>query len=629
MCGINGFIQINNREYNKNHLKELVHCMNNTIIHRGPNSEGIYADEMCSIGMRRLSIIDLKGGEQPIWSMSGEKVIVFNGELYNYRELRSELIRRGYKFKTASDTEVVVNGYEEYGVDFFSKMEGMYGFCIYDIEKREILLARDRIGEKPLYYTRTDDAFIFSSELKGIISTGKVLKKINQDALSYYFQLTYIPAPMSILENVYKLPAASYLVFDFKGNISIESYWSLEYQSDNLITDYSNAKKMLRDAMFSSVEKRMISDVPLGAFLSGGIDSTIIVGIMSQLSATPVETFTIGFKDKKYDESDRARQVADMHKTNHHVLQLDWNEAKANLPLILNNIDEPFADSSLIATYMVSKMTKQHVTVALTGDAGDELFAGYNKYLIGYYVGRYKKIPPFIRNGIIKNGLRILPSKSSLARKAYKVASVADKDIYQQRKDLMSLGFKSDEISKLLTSGYVSEMEMIHNYYTLFGESEEQTRAQYLDLKVVLEGDMLPKVDRASMLASLETRVPMLDSNVVELAFQMPAEFKIQGKKRKIILKETFKDLIPNKLLTAPKKGFAVPIAEWLSGDLKEQLFSYADREYLEAQGIFNPEYIRRIIDMHVENKGNMYSELWAFYVFQNWYDRYISSDIV
>ena len=353
MCGINGFVQLK-KLFSKSEMGGLVHKMNEKIIHRGPDSEGLYIDEFCAIGMRRLSIIDLQGGAQPIWNEDHSKAVVFNGELYNFRTLRKELVSNGHVFETSSDTEVVIHGYEEYGMEFLKKMEGMFAFAIYDKKSKKITIARDRIGEKPLYYYKTDDYFLFGSELKSLLSTGLIEMNINREALSYYFQLTYIPAPMSIIEDVHKLPAASYMEIQANGDLSICPYWELKYDSSNLITDYDVAKKQLRELMFQSVEQRMVSDVPLGAFLSGGIDSTTIVGVMSQISAKPIETFTIGFKEKQYDESELAKIVANRFNTKRHVLTLDWNEAVKDIDYIVKNIDEPFADPSLIATYMVS-----------------------------------------------------------------------------------------------------------------------------------------------------------------------------------------------------------------------------------------------------------------------------------
>ena len=343
MCGINGFVKLN-RRLDISNLRGIVHQMNEKIVHRGPDHEGLYDDDCCALGMRRLSIIDIHGGSQPIWNENEDKLIVFNGELYNFKDLKNELILKGHTFKTNSDTEVVLHGYEEYGINFLDRMEGMYAFCIYDLLEKKWFLARDRIGEKPLYYYKNNEFLIFASELKSIISTGFVPKTINKEALSIYFQLTYIPAPFSIIDGVKKLPPACFLTVDANGKAEIKKYWNLELTSDKKFQDYEWCKKSLRETFLDSVEKRMVSDVPIGAFLSGGFDSTIVVGAMSKLSSTPINTFTIGFKEKQHDESDLAKLVAKKNNTYHRVLFLDWDEAITNIEVVLENIDEPFAD---------------------------------------------------------------------------------------------------------------------------------------------------------------------------------------------------------------------------------------------------------------------------------------------
>lgn len=622
MCGINGFIRLGEKmDCCADFMKSCVHNMNERIIHRGPDSEGLYADELCALGMRRLSIIDLDGGSQPIWNSDATKCIVFNGELYNYRELRAKFAGKGWTFRTATDTEVVLAGFDLYGADILDELEGMFAFCIYDRVRRTWLLARDRIGEKPLYYYRDGDKFLFASELKSLLVTNLIERRINAGALSTYLQLTYIPAEETILEGVYKLPAASCLTIDAGGEMNIRKYWKLDLTQEE-DSDYEICKRKLREALYASVEKRMISDVPLGTFLSGGIDSTIITGIAADISSQPINTFTVGFKEKEFDESDLAAISAKRHNTNHHMVILDWEKCLEDLDSLLENIDEPFADPSLVATHAVSKAAKQYVTVALTGDAGDELFAGYDKYLISYYGNAYDRIPRFLRRGLIEPGVRLLPVESGLRRKAGKVIRSAGQSDFERRKQMMCLGFKDDEMPRLTKMWTESSLDFIRNCYAEYAAVDEQKRAQYVDLNIVLEGDMLAKVDRASMFASLETRTPMLDRNVVELAFRMPTTFKITGKKRKIILKDAFCDLIPEELFTAPKKGFGAPVGSWLRSELRGNLMEYADKEFLEVQGLFNLEYIADMIESHAQRRENRYRELWAFYVFQNWYKR-------
>ena len=620
MCGINGIIQFNHKR-TAGDLRNIVHDMNERIIHRGPDDEGLFADEFCSLGMRRLSIIDLAGGNQPIWNPDHTKVIVYNGEIYNFKVLREELIKAGYSFRTNSDTEVILLGYEEYGVEILNKLEGMFAFVIYDLNEKKWILARDRTGEKPLYYHIDPEKAIFASELKSITATGLVKKEIDTTALSQYFQLTYIPAPLTIFTGIRKLPPGHYMVIDADGGSEIKQYWHLNSEIDPSI-GYEEYKKKLREALISSVERRMISDVPIGAFLSGGFDSSIVVGIMSLLSPGKVNTFTVSFDDKIYDESKLAELVAKKNNTNHTVLKISEEEILGNIPDLLGNIDEPFADSSLIAVNAISKKAREYVKVVLTGDGGDELFAGYNKYLLPYYGNRYKKIPKFLRKGVIEKSLNLLPSKSYRVMGIRKVINACGLDEVEQIRYMMSLGFKPDELKELIPGIDTETMDFISEQYAFLSSTDAQTRTQYVDVKTVLEGDMLPKVDRASMFASLETRVPMLDSNVIELAFNTPTEYKIKGKNRKIILKDTFRDLLPDELFRAPKHGFGVPVSDWLENSLKDQLLKYSDEEFLRSQGLFSADYIGKVIEQHMTHQIDRFSTLWSFYVFQNWYER-------
>ena len=620
MCGINGIIQFNHKR-TAGDLRNIVHDMNERIIHRGPDDEGLFADEFCSLGMRRLSIIDLAGGNQPIWNPDHTKVIVYNGEIYNFKVLREELIKAGYSFRTNSDTEVILLGYEEYGVEILNKLEGMFAFVIYDLNEKKWILARDRTGEKPLYYHIDPEKAIFASELKSITATGLVKKEIDTTALSQYFQLTYIPAPLTIFTGIRKLPPGHYMVIDADGGSEIKQYWHLNSEIDPSI-GYEEYKKKLREALISSVERRMISDVPIGAFLSGGFDSSIVVGIMSLLSPGKVNTFTVSFDDKIYDESKLAELVAKKNNTNHTVLKISEEEILGNIPDLLGNIDEPFADSSLIAVNAISKKAREYVKVVLTGDGGDELFAGYNKYLLPYYGKRYKKIPKFLRKGVIEKSLNLLPSKSYRVMGIRKVINACGLDEVEQIRYMMSLGFKPDELKELIPGIDTETMDFISEQYAFLSSADAQTRTQYVDVKTVLEGDMLPKVDRASMFASLETRVPMLDSKVIELAFDTPTEYKIKGKNRKIILKDTFRDLLPDELFRAPKHGFGVPVSDWLENSLKDQLLKYSDEEFLRSQGLFSADYIGKVIEQHMTHQIDRFSTLWSFYVFQNWYER-------
>lgn len=621
MCGINGFRIYSDEKTNN---REIIEKMNRVIHHRGPDESGIYVDKDTALGMTRLSIIDLVSGKQPISNEDGTLTVVLNGEIYNYRQLREKLINAGHIFKTESDTETVLHAYEEYGVDCLAEIKGMFAFSIHNKKDGSLFIARDRIGEKPLYYCKNGKCFIFASELKSILVSGLVEKKINKTALAEYLSLSYIPAPLSILENVYKLLPAHYITVDANGEVNIQKYWDVEYSAENKITDYDECKKLLRTTMFDAVEKCMQADVPFGAFLSGGIDSSVITGIMSKISSEKVNTFSIGFKDKQYDESDRAEIVAKLNNTNHHCFSIDNDNFFECVSDIIENIDEPFADSSYIATYCVSRLARKYVKTVLTGDAGDELFGGYEKYLIGYYSSMYKKLPHFLQSGF-KSAVYKLPDNNAKTRKIRKVLDNLNYEPFEQRKRLMCLSLPEERLKSLLIYTDDTALDFIYDYYSAYSLSANETDCTfYTDIKVVLEGDMLCKVDRASMLASLETRVPMLYPDVVELSARIPSEFKINTRNKKIILKDTFSDLLPDEILHAKKKGFSVPMAEWLRTDLRDELLkTIGDEEFIENQGLFNYAFIKQLEYEHYTCQRNNSTVLWALYVFEKWYTKY------
>lgn len=619
MCGINGIFQFHKR-FSQDELHDFVHRMNEKIIHRGPDSQGIYADDRCAIGMRRLSIIDLITGDQPIWNDDNTLAIVFNGEIYNYKDLREELVFDGCVFHTNSDTEVILRGYERHGVAFLDKLDGMFAFCIYDKNSQSLFLARDRAGEKPLYYAKKEGTFLFASELKSIVSTGIIKKNINHLALSQYFQLTYIPSPNTIYEDVRKLNPGHYMTIDIDGNIEIKQYWDLTYSQDTIIEDYDTCKKLLRDAVLSAVERCLVADVPVGAFLSGGIDSTIITGLAAIISDRPINTFTIGFKDKEYDESGRAEIVAKKYNTKHFVSFVTPRDALDVLPTIISNMDEPFADTSLMVTHLVAKLARGYVKTVLTGDAGDELFAGYSRYKIAYYGQIYTSFPTALRN-VGKGVLNNLPKGSRLTRKTDKFIRTAELPLRRQRIELMKLGFTDTNV--FCKGENIHDVDHIYDYYDHYlSETDEVNRILYTDFKVSLEGDMLTKVDRASMQASLETRVPLLSKGVLETISCIPGKYKINKGKQKIIFKDAFSDIIPDTLVNAPKKGFDVPIGAWLRNELKHDVNRVLDSHRIIEQNLLDPIKVEKIASDHLEKKTDRQMEVWCLYVFEKWWEQ-------
>lgn len=532
---------------------------------------------------------------------NAEYAVCFSGEIYS--GISNNLL------------ETILDLYTERGMEFLNSIDGVFSLLIYDRGRKKVILARDQLGSSQIFYQNEEEVFSFSTKLNSDVFNKS---KINKAALSQYLQLTYIPAPYTIYNNISKLEAGKYVEVSLD-NITFNEYWDIEI-SKNPIQSYNKGKELLREYLFQSVENRSKSG-EVGALLSGGIDSTIVTGVLARQSSKPIKTFTIGFKNKDYDESERSQIAADYHSTDHHIFFLDYDEVLVQLDDILNSFDEPFADSSSIPFYMVSKFASKHVDVVLTGDAGDELFAGYSKYLIGKYSALYNKVPKYIRELTLKKIIYSLPDKTPLTRKARKVIDNAEFDVFTQRKNLMKLGFKEEEVKLLLKVPVNEDLQLIDNYYNKFNYiSDELTQALYTDFKVVLEGDMLVKANRMSQANNLITRAPLQSKKIIELAYNIPSNHKINFGNQKIILKDTFEDLIPKKLLNASKKGFGVPIDHWLRGPLKKYLIELLDKNFIEDQNLFNFDFIQHILNQHLSGKRNRKSELWALLVFQHWY---------
>jgi asparagine synthase (glutamine-hydrolysing) len=629
MCGINGIIQLSDLI----DLCDPINKMNDVIIHRGPDDDGIFYDNNVAIGMRRLSIIDLTGGKQPIFNEKKDLVIVFNGEIYNYKDIKKNLTNKGVIFKTNSDTETILKGFEYYGIDIVKKLNGMFSFIIYDIKNNKVFIARDRTGEKPLFYTKLNSKFLISSELKSIVAVlpdfGIKKPNISISALNLFFSLTYIPAPYCIYENIYKLLPGNWIELNVDNlDFSVNKYWEVDTTNDqDTIMDYKHAQKKLTNLLFDSVEKRMIADVPIGSFLSGGVDSSIITSIMAKInSGSKINTFSLISDNKNFDESDRSSSVAKHLKTIHHPLIIDIEYSKSIIGDIILNYDEPFADSSAIPTYFVSKLTSKFVKVALTGDGGDETFGGYNRYLMPAYSKKYKKIVPYkIHNKIVKPLSNLFRQKNDDRGLLFKIQKFSDSIGISENDDIiniMSLGFTNENKENLLTK---SKFENTNSNVLLKILNDANAfsildKSRYIDLKISLEGDMLTKVDRASMLASIECRAPLLDHRLIDFSYKLPSDYLIKNNETKFILKDTFKDLLPKGLFNKPKKGFGVPVGDWLRNDFKDELISLTNREYLIDQNIFNENYIKQLVDEHLKSYRDHTFKLWTIFCFQKWY---------
>lgn len=602
MSGICGFIDLN-KSIEKSYMMNMVHTMNSALYNPG---EGyIFQGENCVIG------------KCDNYFETDDYAVFFYGDLYNQKSLLKK-----YDVNVSNEAHLVLELYKRQS-DCFKQFSGKFVAIILNKKTQCLSVFRDKVGSKQIYYYKNNDCFVFCTELKGLLASGIVPLTIDKSTLSLFLQLTYIPAPYTIIENVKKIKPAIEFSIDSNGATSEKSYWQIINNIDEKNKDFEYCKSKLKNLLYSSIGEKMQLFDNAGAFLSGGFDSSIVVSVMSDISNNPIKTFTIGYDDKEFDESELAGIVAKKNNTIHSVLNLDWDAVVKDIDVVLDGIDEPYADSSLIATYAVCKLAKQHIDVAFMGDAGDELFAGYNKYLISYYGDKYKKIPKFIRNGIIKPLAKLLPTKSYFTLKVNKVLAFAELDTFDRYKNLLRLGFKPLELKNLMLDGYVNEINFIKEQYECLPNADEQTRAQYVDFKTVLEGDMLPKVELASRFSGLKTCAPILDGDIIDFSYSIPTEFKINKTNRKIILKEAFRHLLPNELFYAPKHGFAVPIGVWLETNLKEKLMYFAGKDFLEKQGLFNYQYINNIIDEHFSHKKDRYSELWAFFVFQNWYQHY------
>ncbi len=625
MCGINGFISI--KEENQEQLHKYITQMNDMIIHRGPDDDGTftYSDEGFSVvmGMRRLSIIDLNSGKQPIYSDDKEIVIVFNGEIYNYRELRSELEKQGVTFNTKSDTEVILRLYENHGTKAFNQLDGMYGFSIYDKKKGKVFIARDFFGEKPLYYTQKDGKFIWASELKSVVKLLNTTPGIDKQGLNLFFKLTYIPAPFTIYDGIRKLEPNSFITYD----LSSHRFTSVAIEKSNIIekidVSFDEAKSNVNQLVQESVSSRSVSDVPIGTFLSGGVDSSIVSLCLARMNDAKINTFSVGFEKKSYDETDKAQAVAKLIGSKHHEFIIGEKELEANVDKILSNFDEPFADSSSLPTYLVANKTAEHVKVALTGDGGDEVFGGYNKYYMGNINKRYTGVVPEMVHGLVKkmNGLLAKP-KHDKRGKRYKVDKILNAIDYSDNYywDIISLGYPSDSLNAYLKSEMIEANPFSHyKNITKINSPKNLTEYRTIDKHMSLEGDMLVKVDRTSMLSSIECRAPFLNKKLWNYTNTLPDGYLMKGWDKKYILKAAFKDDFSKDFLDKPKSGFGVPVGDWLRSGLRQDLEQCIDNDLLKSQHIFNEDAVKKLVNDHLNGKDNTF-KVWTFYCFQKWY---------
>jgi asparagine synthase (glutamine-hydrolysing) len=634
MCGIAGIISFNNNE--KSRLSAISNATK-ALQKRGPDSEGTFLHNHVALGHRRLSIIDVTdSGAQPMKDETGRFVIIFNGEIYNYRELKQHLLVKGYTFTSESDTEVLLKLFIEYRENCLEKLNGFFAFSVYDTQTETLFIARDRIGIKPLLYYKDDEQFVFASEMKAIMALN-IGKEISFTSLLTYLQLNYIPAPATIFQKVHKLLPGHYIITDSKGNFRITKYYTIQQSKNNdkinQVAHYNDAIKKLKELLSHSVKKRLIADVPLGTFLSGGIDSSVVSFLASQYSPN-INTFSIGFKDEPYfDETRYASLVSKKIKTNHTVFSLSNNDLFENLFDILDYIDEPFADSSAIAVYILSKYTRQKVTVALSGDGADEMFGGYNKHAAEYKVRNAGVINKLIKIGspLFESVPKSRNSKfSNLSRQLSRYAEGLN--LSPQNRYWRWCAFENEAVAMNLFSEKSAnevnkqEYELLKKHFTDLIQGEKDLNdLLYTDMHLVLPNDMLQKVDLMSMANALEVRVPFLDHEVVDYAFSLPSEYKIDRRHRKKIVIDAFKNDLPEEIFTRPKHGFEVPLLKWFCNELNDLIFNnLLSEKFISEQNIFNPKAISLLKNRLMSSSpGDAQAQVWALLVFQYWWKKY------
>ncbi len=629
MCGIAGWANLENKP-SQNRGEAVLRSMCNRMRHRGPDSEGIWLNESVALGMRRLSIIDLHTGEQPVFSEDKQTIAVMNGEIYNFREIRRDLEKRGHKFETQTDTEVLPHLYEEYGEAMLEHLNGMFAFALWDLPRKKLLLARDRFGEKPLYYGVFDNKLIFASEPKVLLENPHVKAEINLTALRQYLSFDYVPAPLSIYKNIYKLPAAHLLTVQNE-EVKTRRFWNLSFRKNGGKFSIEQAAKDLRELLADSVRMRLVSDVPLGILLSGGVDSSTVAAFATQFSSERVKTFSIGFEEDSFDESKYARQVAAHLRTEHYEEKLNVERAADLISEIGAWLDEPLSDGSLIPTFLLARFVKKHVTVALGGDGGDEIFAGYPMYFGHKMAGIYDSIPRFLRSSLIEpvvNNLPVSTKNLSFDYKAKRFIAASKYDVVTRHHSWFG-SFSIEQQNSLLTENVLAQSSGdiyggAKNLLKICDAQEQIEQMQFLDMNFYLAEDILTKVDRASMAVSLEVRAPFLDPRIAEFAAGLPLEYKLKSAKGKYILKQAVEDLLPKTILKRPKKGFGVPIAEWLKGNLNALLHDLLAPERLKNQGLFDEKFVQKLITEHERGAASHHKQLWTLLVFQLWYKNFI-----
>jgi asparagine synthase (glutamine-hydrolysing) len=593
------------------------------LTHRGPDGEGYYFDSDIGLGMRRLKVIDLETGQQPVFNESRSVTVVYNGEIYNYRELRKSLEERGHRFASRGDTEVITHLYEEFGDRCVDHLRGMFAFALWDRERRRLLLARDRLGIKPLYYWQDNGRLVFASEIKAILKCDFVDRRLRPAALHDYFSYLYVPGPGTVYEEIRELEPACTLVFQDKRS-SISEYWKLPRPETGSVPDMRSAADELKDRISEAVRISLVSDVPVGVFLSGGLDSAVVVGMMARHSSKKIQTFSIGFSDVMFSELEQARTIARHYNTDHHEFVLK-PPSPEDLIDMLAVFDEPFADSSAIPTHVVSQIAREHVTVALSGDGGDEVFGGYNNYRADKLAELYRMVPRSLRAAVTalfcRNGLD-RHDRMAFRSKLFRIMAAAEMDretghvwwLRVMEEDIKSELYRSPDLLRLVGSPSTRHEERFQN-----GSDDFINECIAVDFKTVLPSDYLKKSDRASMASSLELRVPLLDHHLVEFAMRLPSRYKVQHLMTKVLLRKSMQSELPHEILSGRKRGFSIPLSNWLRTEWSDLVHEYLSRNAIDRDGYFNYGPIGKMVEEHSSGQRDHGKSLWTLLCFQIW----------
>jgi len=628
MCGITGYIPFRGAPgIGWERLKTMV----DTLYHRGPDEDGLGIHNKVAMGMRRLSIIDLSGGSQPIYNENKTVWTVFNGEIYNFPDLRKELEAKGHGFRTNTDTEVIVHAYEEFGADFPKYLNGMFAIALHDMVNDKFFLVRDHIGIKPLYYAFNDKRIIFGSEIKSILASGEVPRELDLDALGEFLSWEYVPGKATLFKDIRKLEPAQMLEINLNApRLEPKVYWDIPiFDGDNKHLSSRDWEELVALQVKKSVRRQLISDVPLGAFLSGGVDSSLIVAAMGD-----AQTFSIGFDDPSYNELKWARRVADHLRVDHKDEIITPNVLEL-FEHLMHYLDDPIGDFSIFPTYLVSRLAKRYVTVVLSGDGGDELFGGYETYLAEYKALQYARIPALFRRGIIEpliHSLKPTPKKKGLINKAKRFVEGFEHEEELShtrwrifvgetvRQELLS----DDALSEIISPPSAHILKLFH----MAGPRGNLNRSLYVDVKSYLSDNILTKVDRMSMAVSLESRVPYLDPELVELAFQVPESYKVTSKETKVILKKIASRYVPKECIYRPKEGFSIPIKKWLNNEFRPLMEALLNPRKIKAEGIFRVQTVERLKSEHISGVANHSHILWALIVFHAWKKKWLETSV-